>query len=153
MIRKADNEIAKNREAFFHYEIIETFEAGLCLQGTEVKSLRANGATLRDSYATVTGDEAFMLNASIAPYQFGNIHNHEEKRPRKLLLHKREIEKLRKACEQQGFTIVPLSIYEKKGLFKVSIAIARGKKLYDKREAIKTREENRRVAKTLKEYS
>lgn len=153
MIRKADNEIAKNREAFFNYEIHETFEAGLSLQGTEVKSLRANGATLRDSYVTITSGEAFMINASIAPYQFGNIHNHEERRSRKLLLHKKEIEKLRKAADIQGFTIVPLAIYEKKGLFKVSIGIARGKKLYDKREAIKTRDENRHIAKTLKEYS
>lgn len=153
MIRKADNEIAKNREAFFNYEIHETFEAGLSLQGTEVKSLRTNGATLRDSYVSITSGEAFMINASIAPFQFGNIHNHEERRPRKLLLHKKEIEKLRKASDIQGFTIVPLAIYEKKGLFKVSIAIARGKKLYDKREAIKTRDENRLVAKTLKEYS
>lgn len=150
---KNNSELAKNREAFFNYEILETFEAGIALQGTEVKSLRDNGCALRDAYVVITNHEAWLKGSSIALYKFGNIHNHEEKRDRKLLLHKREIEKLKKSADIKGFTIIPLAMYLKHGIVKVSIAIGKGKKLYDKREAIKKRDQQRAISKALKESS
>ncbi len=136
-------ELVSNRRAGFDYEIIETLEAGILLQGTEIKSLRNHGGSLQDAYVDVKGTEAWLLQSNIAPYSFGNIYNHEEKRPRKLLLHKREIERLRRMTQEKGLAIIPLAIYLKKGIAKVRIAIAKGKKSYDKRASLKEKEDAR----------
>ncbi len=149
--KKSDSELVSNRRARHDYEILETLEAGIVLLGTEIKSLRDHGGTLQDAYVTIKGSEAFLINASIAPYKYGNIFNHEEKRERKLLLHKREIATLKKSMVQKGFTLVPLALYLKKGYVKVKIAIGRGKKSYDKRETIKNREQKRSIDRMLKE--
>lgn len=142
-----------NRRARYDYEILETFEAGIALLGTEIKSLRDHGGSLQDSYVDIERTEAWLKSASIAPYRFGNIHNHEERRPRKLLLHKKEIQKLRKQREQKGLTIIPLSVYlTKKGLVKVKIAVARGKKTIDKRATIQERQEKREMARQTPKY-
>ena len=125
--------IAQNRKARHEYHIEETYEAGLVLVGTEVKSCRAGKANLADSYAVVKDGEAWLLGCHISPYSHGNRANHDPLRPRKLLLRRAEIEKLQVATSQEGRTLVPLRLYFKHGLAKVEIAIARGKKLYDKR--------------------
>lgn len=139
-------ELVSNRKAGHDYEILETFEAGIMLLGTEIKSLRSHGGSLQDSYVDVRKGDLWLLQASIAPYGFGNIHNHEERRPRKLLMHKREIEKLRKVTSEKGLALIPLSIYlNKKGIAKVKIALAKGKKAHDKRSAIKERENKRAI--------
>lgn len=145
-----DNELVSNKKASFNYEILETFEAGILLQGTEIKSLRDNGGNLQDSYIKVLKKELWLINASIAPYRFGNIHNHEERRERKLLMHKREIDQLQTASQEKGLALIPLSIYLKAGRAKLRIAIAKGKKTFDKREAIKERDEKRNIAKAMK---
>lgn len=138
------NELVSNRKAGHDYEILETFEAGIILLGTEIKSLRNHGGSLQDSFVDVRGPDFLLMNSSIAPYSFGNLHNHEDKRPRKLLMHKREIEKLRSTVVQKGLSLIPLSIYlNKKGIAKVKLALAKGKKSYDKREALKEREHRR----------
>ena len=144
--------ITSNRRARREYHITETLEAGLALQGTEVKSLRAGRANLQDAFCKVEGGEVFMVNAHISPYSHGNLNNHDPLRPRKLLLHKREIGKLKKATQQKGFTIIPLKLYFKNGLAKVEIGLARGKKLYDKRADIAERDTQRRLDRTLKQY-
>ncbi len=137
-------DLVSNRKARHDYEILETFEAGLVLLGTEIKSLRNHGGGLQDSFVDVRGPEFLLMNASIAPYAFGNLFNHEEKRPRKLLMHKKEMEKIRNTVIQKGLALIPLAIYlNKKGIAKLKIAIARGKKTYDKRAAIKKREDER----------
>ena len=141
---EASKEIVVNRKARFEYEILETYEAGIVLTGTEIKSIRDGSASLDEAYITVK-EAPILINASIAPYKFGNIHNHEEKRPRKLLLHHREIAKLKKALQLQGLALVPLSMYFKNGFVKVKIGLARGKKLYDKRESIKKRDQDRSI--------
>ncbi|MCB1149219.1 MAG: SsrA-binding protein SmpB [Chlamydiia bacterium] len=145
-------DLVVNRRARHDYEILETYETGIVLQGTEVKSLRDNGGSLAEAYCKVLTDELWLVACSIAPYRFGNIHNHEEKRQRKLLMHKNEIEKLRRAMQEKGLTVVPLSMYlNKRGRVKVSIGLARGKKLHDKRSAIKERDEKRAMQRTLKQ--
>lgn len=145
-----DNELVSNKKASFNFEILETFEAGIILQGTEIKSLRDNGGNLQDSYIKAFKGELWLINSSIAPYRFGNIHNHEERRERKLLMHKREIDNLQSASQEKGLALIPLSIYLKAGRAKLKIAIAKGKKTYDKREAIKERDEKRNIAKAMK---
>lgn len=142
-------EIAVNRKARFEYEILETFEAGIVLTGTEIKSIREGSVSLEEAYVSVK-EAPYLINASIAPYKFGNIHNHEEKRPRKLLMHHREIAKLQKALNLQGLTLVPLSFYLKNGYVKVKIGLARGKKLHDKRESVKKRDQEKTIAKLMK---
>lgn len=138
------SELVSNRKAGHDYEILETFEAGIILLGTEIKSLRNHGGALQDSYVDARGPELILINCSIAPYTFGNLFNHEEKRPRKLLMHKKEIEKLRNTVVQKGLSLIPLSIFlNKKGIAKVKIALAKGKKSYDKRAALKEREDKR----------
>ncbi len=137
-------ELVVNRKARFEYEILETFEAGIVLTGTEIKSIREGSVNLEEAYISIK-EAPFLINASIAPYKFGNIHNHEEKRPRKLLLHHREIAKLKKALQLQGLSLIPLSLYLKNGFVKVKIALARGKKLYDKRESLKKRDQDRSI--------
>lgn len=143
--------VARNKFAKALYEIEEVFEAGIVLVGTEVKSLRAGNANLRDSYADIRNGEIILQNAHIAPYAFGNRANHDPLRPRKLLLHKREIKKLIGKVEQRGYTLVPLEIYFKNGKAKVALALAKGKKTVDRRESIKRKEQEIEMAR-IKKY-
>ena len=145
--------ISDNRQARFNYHIIETYEAGVSLQGTEVKSIREGKVNLRDGYAFIRNSEAWLLNVHISPYQKAGIFfNHEPRRSRRLLLHKQEIRKLIGKVEQQGLTLVPLRMYFKRGWVKVDIALAQGKKLYDKRETIKRRDDKRAMQRAIKQY-
>lgn len=147
------NDLVSNRKATHNYEILETFEAGIALQGTEIKSLRDNGGSLQESYIKILGMEAWLVACSIAPYKYGNIYNHEERRDRKLLLHKREIAKLKTATQEKGLTIIPLAFYLKNGRVKCKLAIAKGKKTFDKRADIKDREEKRRMDQVRKNHA
>jgi SsrA-binding protein len=143
----------KNKKAYFDYEILEKYEAGIELKGTEVKSIREGKVNLRDSFVRIENGEAYLFNAYIAPYTHGNLFNHEPTRRRKLLLHKREIKRLLGKVQEKGLTIVPLRMYfNKRGKVKVEIALVRGKKKYDKREAIKRRELEREAQKAMKYY-
>lgn len=135
--------IAKNRKAWHDFEVVEKVEAGLVLQGTEVKSLRAGQVSFTDSYARMKKDEVWLVELHIAPYMAGSINNHEPKRPRKLLLHKREIAKLRVKMETDNMTLVPLEIYFRRGFAKVELGVCKGKKLHDKREALKKKSDRR----------
>jgi SsrA-binding protein len=146
-----DTAVATNRKAFHDYFIEETVEAGIALQGTEVKSLRLGLANLTDSYAIVKNEEMFLLNANISPYTHGNIANHEPLRTRKLLLHKAEIRKLTWKMSQKGFTLIPLKIYFTHGRAKVLIGLAKGKKSFDKRDTIKANEAKREMDRVVKE--
>lgn len=130
----------KNRKANFEYFIEERYEAGIELKGTEIKSIRKGSCDIKDSFIIIKNQEAFLLNTYIAKYEEGNIFNHEERRTRKLLLHKKEIKKLLEASSKDGYSLIPLSIYLKKGKAKVEIGVCKGKKLYDKRETIKKRD-------------
>jgi SsrA-binding protein len=145
--------VADNRRARFHYEIGETFEAGLMLTGTEVKSLRSGKSTIAESYAHVDRHgEAWLVNANIPEYLAGNRFNHEPKRPRKLLLKNRELAKLAQAVEREGMTIVPLKLYfNEKGRAKLQIALGKGKKLHDKREVEKKRDWSREKGRLLRD--
>ncbi|MFQ5876759.1 MAG: SsrA-binding protein SmpB [Acidobacteriota bacterium] len=139
--RERDEKVlASNRQAFHTYFIGERFEAGIALLGTEVKSLRSGAASLKDSFARVEGGEVFLLNCHISPYQHGGYVNHEPRRRRKLLLRRREILKLAQRTSAGGHTLVPLRLYLRRGRVKVEIALARGKKLWDKRRALRERE-------------
>jgi SsrA-binding protein len=149
--KEKNTAVATNRKAFHDYFVEETLEAGLVLQGTEVKSLRLGLATLTDSYAIVKNDELFLLNANISPYPHGNIMNHEPLRTRKLLLHREEIRKLINKMTQKGFTLIPLKIYFVRGKAKVLIGLAKGKKSFDKRETIKAKESKREIDRVVKE--
>ena len=135
-----------NRKARYDYEIKDTYEAGIVLKGTEIKSIRNGNANLKDSYAIVKNDEVFLLNMYISPYEQGNINNHEETRTRKLLLNKKEIFKIRDSINIDGFTLIPVKLYFKGNKAKIELGIARGKKSYDKREAIKERDVKREIA-------
>lgn len=146
------NDLTSNRKAAFNYELLDTFEAGIVLQGTEIKSLRNNGGALSDSYIRVLDDEAWLIGCHIAPYRFGNVYNHNERRDRKLLLHKREIARLETAVQEKGYALIPLSIYLKNGRAKIRIAIAKGKKTHDKRQAIKERDDKREMSRMMKKY-
>ncbi len=139
-----------NRKAKHNYQIFETIEAGIVLTGTEIKSIRDGRANIKDSYATIKNDEAFLINMHISSYENGNIFNHEETRTRKLLFHKKEIFKLRDKIRLEGYTLVPLKIYLKDGLAKVMIGVCKGKKDYDKREDIKKRDIERDIRSRLK---
>src|SRR5512146_1315979 len=143
--------ICNNKKAYHYYFIEEKFEAGMVLTGTEVKSLRMGKANLNDSFAMVKGGEAFLHNLHISPYDFGNRENHDPDRMRKLLLHKKEIIKLFRKVREQGYSLVPLRLYFKNGLVKVEMGLAKGKKLYDKREDMKQKDMRRDVAQALKE--
>lgn len=140
-----------NRQAKFNYEILETYESGIVLTGTEIKSLRNGNANIKDSYANIKNGEIFLLNMHISHYEEGNIFNHEETRTRKLLLHKKEILKLKNKVDLNGYTIVPLKIYFVKRKAKILLGLAKGKKNYDKREDIKKRDIEREVRKEFKE--
>lgn len=144
-------DLVSNRKAFHHYEVLETYEAGIMLLGTEIKSLRSHGGNLGEAYVVFYQGEPYLKNASIAPYKFGTHFNHEERRQRKLLLHKREIAKLQTATSEKGLTVIPLAMYLKNGFVKVKLGIARGKKDYDKRAALKKREHNRQIDRSMKE--
>ena len=144
--------VAENRRARFDYAIEEKFEAGLALQGTEVKALRAGEASIAESYAEVRDGEVWLINANVPEYSHGNRLNHEPRRPRKLLLNAREISKLFGAVERKGMTLVPLSIYfNKKGRAKVELALAKGKQAHDKRQSIKERDWKRDKARLMRE--
>lgn len=139
-----------NRKARYDYEIEDTYEAGIALKGTEIKSIRNGKAQLKDSYAIIKNGEVFLLNMHISLYEKGNIFNHNETRTRKLLLHKKEILKIRDKIEQEGYTLIPIKIYFKGSNAKVLLGIARGKKNYDKRETIKKRDMERELKKEVK---
>ncbi|HMW00670.1 MAG TPA: SsrA-binding protein SmpB [Acidobacteriota bacterium] len=143
--------IATNREAFYHFHILETFEAGLQLVGTEVKSLREGRINLKDAYAIVKDGEGWLLNAHISPYSHGNRQNHDPLRSRKLLLHKAELRKLFNFIQEKGLTLVPTKLYFKNGRVKVEIGVAKGKKLYDKRETEQKRTVERETRAMMKE--
>jgi len=145
--------VCDNRQARYLYEILETYEAGIQLVGTEVKSIRAGRVNLQDGYALLRDGEAWLLNAHISPYNAsGKFFNHEPRRTRKLLLHRQELRKLIGKVEQQGLTLIPVKMYFKRGWIKVSIALARGKKVHDKRETIKRREDQRNMQRAMKSY-
>lgn len=143
-------ELVRNRRAYHDYEILETYEAGIVLVGTEVKSLRDHGGNLAEAYVKILQGELWLIGASIAPYRFGNIYNHEERRERKLLMHKKEIKKLKESVQQKGLTLVPLSLYFKAGRVKIKVGLARGKKHHDKRHAITEREKKREMERAIK---
>ncbi len=143
--------ICNNKKAFHEYFIEERYEAGMVLTGTEVKSLRMGKANLNDAFAMVKNGEAFLHNLHISPYDFGNRQNHDPDRMRKLLLHKKEIEKLYGRVREQGYSLVPLRLYFKNGLVKVEMGLAKGKKLYDKREDMKKKDQKREMAQVFKE--
>jgi SsrA-binding protein len=140
----------RNRKARHEYHVLDTYEAGLVLQGTEVKSLRDGRANLQDAYARFDGGELWLLNLHISPYEAGNRFNHDPLRPRKLLLNRSELRKLVGQVEQQGLTLVPLDIYFRRGRAKVTLALVRGKQLHDKREDLKRREHQRDVEREFK---
>lgn len=148
----SQKELVRNRRAFHDYEILETYEAGIALLGTEIKSLRAHGGNLAEAYVKVLSNELWLIGASIAPYRFGNINNHEERRDRKLLMHKKEIEKLKEIVQQKGLTLIPLALYLKNGRVKIAIGHGRGKKKADKRHALLEREKKREMDRAIKRY-
>jgi SsrA-binding protein len=130
----------KNKKAYFDYYVLEEIEAGIVLTGTEIKSIRKGSAALKDTYARIKNDEVFVINMYIAPYEEGNRFNHEERRERKLLLHKKQINKLKVEIKENGYSLVPLKLYFKGSNAKVTLGLCKGKKLYDKRETIKKRD-------------
>jgi SsrA-binding protein len=142
--------IASNRKASHEFHLLERFEAGVALLGTEVKSLRQQAANLQDSYGSVEGEEVFLYNCHIAPYEQGNQFNHDPRRKRRLLLHKREILKLKGRILEKGLTLIPIRLYFKGGRVKVELALARGKKIYDKRADVAKRDADREVARALR---
>ncbi len=142
--------VCQNRKAFHDYTIEDTLEAGIQLLGTEVKSLRDGKANLKDSYVLIKNSEVFLFNCHISPYSHGNIMNHDPLRTRKLLLHRKEIEKLRGKAQQKGYTLMPLKIYFKNSHAKVEIGLAKGKRVYEKRETIKEREAKRTIERAMK---
>jgi SsrA-binding protein len=144
--------IAENRKARFNYIIDDVYEAGLVLKGTEVKSLRQGRVNLKDAYARTKDGEMYVYQMHISPYPFAYYDNHDPLRPRKLLMHKREIIRLSGKVNEQGYTLVPLKIYFKGGKVKISIALARGKKQYDKRETIRRRDQQREMERARKKY-
>ncbi|HMK43635.1 MAG TPA: SsrA-binding protein SmpB [Dissulfurispiraceae bacterium] len=145
--------VCKNSKAYHDYFVEDTVEAGVALVGTEVKSLRAGRANLTDSYVILKDNEALLLNCHISPYSHGNILNHDPVRTRKLLLHRKEIERLRGKLVQKGYTLIPLKIYFKGPYAKIEVGLCKGKAQYEKREAIKEREAKREIDKALKSRS
>lgn len=147
----AGKTIIENRKARHEYLFWEKYEAGIELFGTEVKSLRAGKASLVDAFARVEKGEVWLYNLHISPYDFGNINNHEEKRPRRLLLHKSEIARLYASVREKGLTLIPVRLYFAGSLVKVELALARGKKLYDKRDSMAERDSKRQIERAMKE--
>lgn len=142
----------KNKKAYFDYEIIKEYEAGIELKGTEIKAIRNGSVSLKDSFARLKNEEVFVINMYIAKYEQGNIFNHEERRERKLLLHKKEIKKIKEAITQDGYSLIPLKLYFKKNYAKLLIGVAKGKKLYDKRESLKKKDLEREQRRNLENY-
>lgn len=142
--------IARNRRASYEYHFISKYDAGMVLTGTEVKSIRAGNMNLVDSFVDINNGEAWLKSLYIAPFKHGNIHNHEPTRPRKLLLHRNEIEQISRGLETKGLTVIPLSIYLQRGLVKCQIALARGKKMHDKRASIQEKDSRREIERELK---
>ncbi len=153
MAKEGIKTIVQNRKARHDYFILETLEAGIELMGTEVKSLRLGRANLQDSYATIKNGEVFVNGLHISPYDMGNRFNHDPLRSRRLLLHRYEINKLIGHTQKQGLTIIPLSLYFKRGMVKVELAVARGKKLYDKRSDIAKKDAVREIDRRMKDFS
>ena len=147
---KASKLVANNKKAYFDYFIEDTFEAGISLAGTEVKSVRMGKCSIKESYIQIEHGEVYVYGMHISPYEKGNIFNKDPLRTRKLLLHKSEINKLQAQVAQKGYTIVPLTVYLKEGLVKVSIGVAKGKKLYDKRDTIAKKDQKREQEKEFK---
>lgn len=144
--------VATNRKALHDYFVVETIEAGIALTGTEIKSVREGRVNLRDGYALIRNGEVWLHNVHIAPYTHGNRENHEPRRERKLLLHRREINRLQSKLNERGWTLVPLRMYLRKNIAKVELALVRGKRLHDKRETIARRDADRDLRRALKEY-
>lgn len=144
--------IAQNKKATHEYFILDKYECGLVLTGTEIKSIRAGKVNIEDAYVTIKNSEAFIINMHVSPYSHGNLFNHQETRTRKLLLHKQEIRRLIGKTKEDGHTLIPLKIYLNQGLAKLEIGLAKGKKLHDKRDALKEKDMKRQVEKTLKHY-
>jgi SsrA-binding protein len=142
--------IAQNRKAFHDYHIEDKIEAGISLKGTEVKSIREGKINLKDSYVIINKEEALLLNCHISPYSHGNIMNHDPVRTRKLLLHKKEIMKLQGKLQQKGYSLIPLKVYFKGPYVKIEIGLAKGKRFFEKRESIKTREAKREIERAMK---
>ena len=149
-IMSTDKVVASNREAYHNYHILETHECGIALTGTEVKSIREGRCNLKDGYAQIRKAEAWLMNVHISPYSHGNRENHDPTRARKLLLHRGEIDKLAGKVQEKGLTLVPTKMYFKGGRIKVEIGVAKGKKLYDKRETEKRRDADREVRAMMK---
>lgn len=151
--KNKEGPVAANKKAYRNFEIIEKYEAGLGLLGSEVKSLRAGGGDLSGSYARIDGEQCWLVGAGIAPYKQAGDRQHDPTRKRKLLLHKAEIRKIKIKLEQRGFTLVPLKIYfNDRGLAKIELALARGKRQYDKRQAITKRDQKREIDRSIKKY-
>lgn len=143
--------ITKNRKAFHDYFIEETYEAGIVLKGTEIKSIRAGKVNLKDSFAKIKDGEVFLMNMYVSPYEQGNRFNHDPTRTRKLLLHRKEINKLIGKTKESGFSLIPLKLYLKNGYCKVELALAKGKKKYDKREELKKKAAQREIERAFRE--
>jgi len=151
--KKVQARVAVNKKAYYNFELVEKFEAGLSLLGSEVKSLRSGNVDLSGSYARIEEDQCWLVGTNIAQYEQAGVHNHEVLRKRKLLLHKAEIRKIKGKLAQRGFTLVPLRIYfNERGLAKIELALARGKRRYDKRKAITERQQKRDVDRDMKKY-
>ncbi len=150
-MRDAIQTVATNRKAYHDYYIEDRLEAGIVLTGTEIKSIRAGRVNLRDSFARIVNGEVWLVGAHVAPYEQGTRYNHEPKRDRKLLLHKREIGRLQNKIETRGYTLVPLRLYIKGSRAKIELALARGKRQYDKRAAIARREADREIQRALRD--
>jgi SsrA-binding protein len=144
-------QVAANRKAFHDYEILEKLEAGISLTGTEIKSMRAGGAHIREAYARPLNGEMWLYGAHIAPYHAGSYMNHEPTRPRRLLMHRRQIAEWSSSMAEKGLTIVPLALYLKNGMAKVELGLVRGRKQYDKRQAIARREQQREIERALRD--
>ncbi len=143
--------LGDNRRARYEYSVEESLECGIELLGTEVKSIKSGQFSFRDSYAKIEDNELWLVSFHVTPYAFGNIYNHEPDRPRKLLAHKEEIKRLRRKVEEKGLTLIPMRFYLKRGLVKVSLAVCRGKKMYDKREDIKKRDQRRDAEREMRD--
>jgi len=149
--KRRERVYASNRNALYEYSILETLEVGIALTGTEVKSIRAGHINLREAYARIDRREIYLYNCHISPYEQGNRYNHEPRRPRKLLAHKREIGRLMGKLSEQGNTLIPMRVYTARGHIKLELAVARGKRQYDKRQAIAERDAKREIERALKQ--
>lgn len=151
MPKGAGKTVAQNKKAYHDYAVEETYEAGIVLQGTEIKSIRNGRVNLKDAYARIINNEIFIIGMHVSPYEQGNIHNHDPLRTRKLLLHRKEINKLIGESKESGYALIPLKLYLKNGFAKVLLGLAKGKKKYDKREDLKRKEAKREVERAFRE--